>query len=60
MDNFETHDRIINEEIMGMGLMPAIDAFHYLLLWNKGIFDYFNIFIESENKKKSKLFKFFN
>lgn len=59
MDNFETHDRIINEEIMGMGLMPAIDAFHYLLLWNKGIFDYFNIFIESENKKKSGLFKIF-
>ena len=57
MGNFEEHERIINEEIMGMGMMPAVDAFHYLLLWNKGIFDYFNIFIESENKKKTGLFK---
>jgi hypothetical protein len=57
MDSFEEHERIINEEIMSMGMMPAIDTFNYLLLWNKGIFDYFNIFIESENKKKSGLFK---
>lgn len=59
MDNFEDHERIINEEIMSMGVMPAIEAFQYLLVWNKGIFDYFNIFIESENKKKSGLFKIF-
>jgi hypothetical protein len=59
MDNFEEHERIINEEIMGMGMMPAIEAFQYLLIWNKGIFDYFNIFIESENKKKTGLFKKF-
>ena len=58
-DNFEPHDRIINEEIMSMGVMPAIEAFQYLLIWNKGIFDYFNVFIESENKKKSGLFKIF-
>jgi len=57
MDSFEEHERIINEEIMGMGMMPAIDAFHYLLVWNKGIFDYFNVFIESENKKRTGLFK---
>ncbi len=57
MDNFEEHERIINEEIMGMGLMPAIEAFQYLLIWNKGIFDYFNLFIESENKKNTGLFK---
>jgi hypothetical protein len=38
-------------------MMPAIEVFNYLLLWNKGIFDYFNIFIQSENKKKSGLFK---
>lgn len=57
IDNFEEHERIINEEIMGMGMMPAIEAFHYLLVWNKGIFDYFNVFIESQNKKKSGLFK---
>jgi hypothetical protein len=57
MDNFEEHERIINEEIMSMGMMPATEAFHYLLIWNKGIFDYFNVFIESENKKKSGLFK---
>jgi hypothetical protein len=57
MDSFEEHERIINEEIMSMGMMPAIDTFNYLLLWNKGIFDYFNLFIESENKKKSGLFK---
>jgi hypothetical protein len=57
MDNFEEHERIINEEIMSMGMMPAVEAFHYLLIWNKGIFDYFNLFIESENKKKTGLFK---
>lgn len=59
MDNFEIHERIINEEIMSMGMMPATEAFHYLLIWNKGIFDYFNIFIESENKKNTGLFKKF-
>jgi len=58
-DNFEPHERIINEEIMGMGMMEAIEAFQYLLIWNKGIFDYFNVFIESENKKRSRLFKIF-
>jgi hypothetical protein len=57
MDNFEEHERIINEEIMGMGVMPAIEAFEYLLIWNKGIFDYFNVFIQSENKKKTGLFR---
>jgi hypothetical protein len=57
MDHFEDHERIINEEIMSMGVMPAIQAFEYLLLWNKGIFDYFNVFIESENRKKTGLFK---
>jgi hypothetical protein len=56
MDSFEEHERIINEEIMSMGTMPAIEAFQYLLIWNKGIFDYFNIFIESENAKKTGLF----
>jgi hypothetical protein len=59
MDNFEPHERIINEEIMLMGMMPAIEAFEYLLLWNKGIFEYFNTFIENKNKKKSGLFKIF-
>ena len=59
IDNFDEHQRIINEEIMNMGMMPAIEAFEYLLIWNKGIFDYFNVFIESENKKKSGLFKIF-
>ncbi len=59
MDDFEKHERIINEEIMSMGMMEAIEAFHYLLIWNKGIFDYFNVFIESENKKKTGLFKKF-
>jgi hypothetical protein len=57
MDYFEEHERIINEEIMSMGMMPAIQTFEYLLLWNKGIFDYFNVFIESENKKKTGFFK---
>lgn len=59
MDNFENHERIINEEIITMGVMPAMKAFEYLLIWNKGVFDYFNIFIESENKKKSGLFNIF-
>lgn len=57
IDNFEEHERIINEEIMSMGLMEASEVFEYLLLWNKGIFEYFNIYIESENKKKSGLFQ---
>jgi hypothetical protein len=57
MDHFEEHERIINEEIMSMGMMEAVEAFRYLLIWNKGIFDYFNICIESENKKRSGLFK---
>jgi hypothetical protein len=60
MDHFEEHERIINEEIMSMGMMEAIEAFRYLLIWNKGIFDYFNIFIESENKKRPKFLKLFN
>ena len=59
MGAFGDHDRIINEEIMTMGTMEAVEAFEYLLIWNKGIFDYFNVFIESENKKKSGLFKIF-
>lgn len=59
MDAFGDHDRIINEEIMTMRTMEATEAFEYLLIWNKGIFDYFNVFIESENKKKSGLFKIF-
>ena len=59
MDAFGDHDRIINEEIMTMKTMEATEAFEYLLIWNKGIFDYFNIFIQSENKKKSGLFKIF-
>jgi hypothetical protein len=37
MDHFEEHERIINEEIMTMGTMEAIEAFQYLLIWNKGI-----------------------
>ena len=53
IDNFEDHERIINEEIMSMGMMSATEAFKYLLIWNKGIFEYFNIFIESENKKRT-------
>ena len=59
MDSFEDHERIINEEIMSMGVMEAVEAFRYLLLWNRGIFDYFNVFIESQNKKKSGLFNIF-
>lgn len=59
MDHFEEHERIINEEIMSMGMMQAVEAFRYLLIWNKGVFDYFNIFIESQNKKKSGLFNIF-
>lgn len=59
MDSFEEHERIINEEIMGLGMMQAIEAFQYLLIWNKGIFDYFNVYIESQNKKKSGFFNIF-
>jgi hypothetical protein len=59
IDHFGDHERIINEEIMSMGMMSAEEVFHYLLLWNKGIFDYFNLYIESQNKKKTGLFKKF-
>lgn len=59
MDGFEDHERIINEEIMNMGMMQATDAFNYLLIWNKGIFDYFNVYIESMNKKNTGLLKQF-
>ena len=59
VNNFEEHERIINEEIMNIGVMPATEVFEYLLIWNKGIFDYFNIIIENKNKKKSRLFKIF-
>ena len=59
INDFTEHERIINEEIMQIGMMPAIEAFEYLLVWNKGIFDYFNDYIEIENKKKTGLFKIF-
>ena len=54
INDFTEHERIINEEIMQIGMMPAIEAFEYLLIWNKGIFDYFNDYIEIENKKNKK------
>ena len=51
ISNFTEHKRIINEELMGIGMLPAIEAFQYLLIWNKSIFDYFNILIQTTNKK---------
>lgn len=57
IDDFTEHERIINEEIMQIGVLPAEQVFEYLVLWNKGIFDYFNSYIEYENnKKKYRLF----
>lgn len=56
MSNFGNHTRFINEELMTLGMTSAPEVFEYLVLWNKGIFDYFNIMIESKNKKSSNKF----
>jgi hypothetical protein len=59
INNFSDHERIINEEISKFEMMPAQEAFNYLLVWNKGIFDYFNLLIkEKKSKKKNGLFNF--
>lgn len=52
IDDFENHERIINEEITQLGEMPVKEAFIYLLDWNKGVFDYFNEYIKNKNNKK--------
>ena len=54
ISNFTTHKRIINEELISLGMTPAPQAFEYLLIWNKSIFDYFNVLIQSENLKSKK------
>lgn len=52
IDNFSEHERLLNEEIVQMGMMPATEVFEYLLQWNQGIFEYFNLYIQTNNKKK--------
>lgn len=52
IDNFSEHERLLNEEIVQMGMMPASEVFEYLLEWNQGIFEYFNLYIQTNNKKK--------
>jgi hypothetical protein len=52
IDNFENHERFLNEEIIQMGMMPATEVFEYLLEWNRGVFEYFNLYIEANNKKR--------
>lgn len=59
IDQFSPHERILNEEIMSMGMMPAEKAFEYLLLWNSGVFTFFNELIPHKNKNKIKLFNLF-
>jgi hypothetical protein len=59
IDEFSPHERIINEEIMNMGIMPAETAFEYLLLWNSSVFAYYNELIPSKKNKRLKLFNLF-
>jgi hypothetical protein len=60
INNFSDHDRLINEEIMQLGIMKAEDAFTYLLTWNSSVFGYFNEVIKNKNStKKSGFFSLF-
>jgi hypothetical protein len=52
INNFSEHDRLINEEIMQLGVMKAEDAFTYLLAWNGSVFTYFNELIKNKNSAK--------
>lgn len=48
IDDFEGHERIINEDLANLGALPAKDALEYLLLWNQSLLDYFNKYIEDQ------------
>ena len=59
INNFSEHDRLINEEMAKLEMMPAQEAFNYLVLWNKGVFDYFNELLKRQKVKKNGLFNLF-
>jgi len=59
INNFSDHERFINEEIAKLEMMPAQEAFNYLVLWNKGVFDYFNDLLKTQKIKKNGLFNLF-
>jgi hypothetical protein len=59
INSFSEHDRYINEEIAKLEMMPAQEAFNYLVLWNKGVFDYFNDLLKTRKIKKNGLFNLF-
>jgi len=56
INNFSDHERFINEEVSELKMMPAEDAFNYIMLWNKGVFDYFNELLKIQKIKKNRLF----
>lgn len=45
---FSEHQRFIFEESMALGMMPADEAFSYILGWNANIFEFFNLYIKGE------------
>lgn len=56
INSFSDHERFINEEIAELQMMPAQEAFNYLVLWNKGVFDYFNELLKIKKIKKNRFF----
>lgn len=54
INSFTQHERIINEEILHLSIIPANEAFKYLVTWNQIIFNYFNEIINLENMSKKK------
>jgi hypothetical protein len=56
IENFSEHDRLINEEIVQLKIMPAKEAFNYLLLWNQNVFSYFDELIGVGSLKKNRFF----
>lgn len=56
INNFSEHDRLINEEIMQLGVMKAEDAFTYLLAWNGSVFTHFKEIIKNKNSSKKNRF----
>lgn len=51
INGFEDHERIINEDLMHIGMIPAHQAYNYIILWNQEVFNYFNFLIQKENLK---------
>lgn len=54
LENFENHNRILNQDIQQMGMMPATEVFKYIVGWNQQVFDYYNELILNKNLKLTK------